>query len=266
MLNIGKVFLPRNIRDHWLWDDANKYKRWNDLVMEATWVRTKFRFGNVKGWLERGQQVTSVRTLMHRWKTSSRYVSDFLADLESENLIKVETFTTHTIITILNYDIYQGDPHDVGGAILETAPAEQMGKRIRQREGSQSKEDNNINNNINSSLLSVEEQNFEFVEQIKSNDLAMEQAVVALRCEKEKVLELLEMFVNDNNFISKRHDDFNDFKSHFINWSRQYLRKEKPNGNGKSKKGGGGNSQDRYANRRGTDAKDHTAEDYDSTF
>ena len=95
---------------------------------------------------------------------------------------------------------------------------------------------------------------------------AMEQAVVALRCEKEKVLELLEMFVNDSNFISKRHDDFNDFKSHFINWSRQYLRKEKPNGNGKPKKGGGGNSQDRYANRRGTDAKDHTAEDYDSTF
>jgi len=266
MLNIGKVFMPRNLRDHWLWDDAHKYQRWNDLVMEAAWTRTKFRFGNAKGWLERGQQVTSIRTLMHRWKTSSRYVTEFLADLESENMIKIETLTTHTIITIVDYDTYQGEAPEDETAVLETPPAEHIGKRIRQREGSQSKEDNNINNNnLNSSSLTVEEQNLKFVEEIKTNDLLMERAMTALRCGKEKVLELLDRFVSTSNFSSKSHTDFQDFRSHFVNWSMKYLINEQQNGNAKTKPAGG-NSKDRYASRRGADAKDHTEEDYDSPF
>lgn len=264
MLNVGKVFIPRNIRDHWLWDDDHKYKRWSDLVMEASWERTKFRFGNVKGWLERGQQVTSVRTLMHRWKTSSRYVTEFLADLESENLITIETLTTHTIITIVDYDIYQGDPSSSENTMPETTPSEHKGKRIRQHDGSQSKEDNNINNN--NSSLSIEEQNLKFVGMIKTNDGLMEEAMLGLRREKSVVLELLELFMHDINFKSMSHPDCNAFRSHFINWSREYLRKEQAYANRKPKPGGGGSSQDRYENRRGTDAKDHTAEDYTGTF
>ena len=263
MINVGKVFIPRNIRDHWLWDDDRKFKRWSDLIMEAAYTRTRFHFGNVKGWLERGQQVTSVRTLMHRWKTSSRYVTDFLADLESENMITVETLTTHTIITIVNYEIYQGDQSGDGSAPAGTQTAERFGKRDSQHEGSQFKEDNNINNN--NSSLSIEEQNLIFVEQIKENDGLMEEAMLGLRQKKEKILELLELFMHDINFKSKSHTDFNEYRSHFINWSREYLRKEQSYGTRKPKDGGG-KPGDRYEHRRGTDAKDHKAEDYDGTF
>lgn len=271
MLNVGKIFIPRRIRDHWLWHDAKKYLRWNDLVMEAAWQPMPAVFGNSRFMLQRGQLVTSVRLLMHRWGTNSRYVTDFLTLLEAESMISCERTRTYTIITIIGYDEDQrGADNGNYGESPPPESADPQHKRLHQerREGSPLKEDNNINNKtINSSSIPVEELNQKFAESIKENDLAIDRAMVTLRCDKEKVLELLELFVNDVNFSSKRHADFSDFSGHFINWSREFLRKEKKYGNGKTKQtGSGGNAQDKYAARRGVDAKDHTAEDYGDTF
>ena len=267
MINVGKVFIPRNIRDHWLWDDDRKYKRWSDLIMEAAYTRTRFHFGNAKGWLERGQQVTSVRTLMHRWKTSSRYVTDFLADLESENLITVETLTTHTIITIVNYGIYQGDQASDESAPAEIQIVERFGKRDSQHEGSQFKEDNNINNN-NTSSYSTREKNLKFFEDLKNNENEIEDLAKLLECEAERIRTMMEKFIIE--VVDEEHKSAGKFRTHFINWSRKHLeiQDSKNNGNGKQKpeSSAGGVSNDRYASRRGTDAKDHKAEDYDGTF
>ena len=263
MHNVGMIFIPRSIRDHWLWEDDRKFKRWCDLIMEAAWTRSKFRFGNVKGWLERGQQATSVRTLMHRWKTSTRYVTEFLNDLESENLITIEAMTTHTIITIVDYDIYQGSQSIEEGDPSESPPSEHLRKRIEQRDGSQSKEDNNINNN---SSLSLEEQNSKFVELIKNDDGLLKEARLTLGCGNEEILVLLEVFMHDSNFKSKRYPDFDAFKGHFINWSREYIRKEQAYGKRKSPKTREGNSTNRLDSRRGHNAEDHKAEDYDGAF
>lgn len=266
MNNIGFIYLYRNMRGHWLWRDPKKFLRWTDLLMEAAWEPASTVFGNSRVLLERGQLVTSVRTLMHRWGTNSRYVSDFLDLLEAEKMIVTETTKAYTLITIVGYDEQQRGQGN--GYNEETPPPANDTQHLRlrqgQREESQSKEDNNINNN--NSSLSIEEQNLKFVELIKTNNGLMEEAMLGLRREKSVVLELLELFMHDINFKSMSHPDCNAFRSHFINWSREYLRKEQAYANRKPKPGGGGSSQDRYENRRGTDAKDHTAEDYTGTF
>lgn len=267
MSRAGYVLIYRNMKDHWLWRDPKKYLRWNDLLMDAAWEDHYAIFGNSRVMLERGQLVTSIRTLMHQWGTNSRYVSDFLELLESEHMIVCETKKAYTIITIVGYDEQQrGLGNGYNDAKPPPPPPVTERKRLHQesREGSLSKEDNNINNN---SSISIEEQNLKFVELIKTDDDAMKRAVRSLKRDEETVLELLEIFASDNSFTSKRHADFNDFKGHFIHWAREYLRKEQRYGNGKKQKTDSrGNLPDRYANRRGTDAKDHTEEDYNDTF
>ena len=143
-------------------------------------------------------------------------------------------------------------------------------KRLHQesREGSQNKENNNIINNT--SYLSIEEENLKFVEIIKNDEELMMRAASALKVETEKILQLLEMFKDENIFISRRHTDFSNFKAHFINWSRNLFNKDTSNGTGqqkgKSKQRRDADSQSKYDPRRGTPAGNHTSKDYGSSF
>jgi len=266
MSNTGYVLIYRNMKDHWLWRDPKKYLRWNDLLMDAAWETHYTIFGNSRVMVERGQLVTSIRTLMHQWGTNSRYVSDFLELLESEHMIVCETKKTYTIITIVGYDEQQrGLGNGYNDAKPPLPPPVMEQKRLHQesREGSLSKEDNNINNN---SSISIEEQNFKFVELIKNDDGLLKEARLTLGCGNEEILELLEVFMHDSNFKSKRYPDFDAFKGHFINWSREYIRKEQAYGKRKSPKTREGNSTNRLDSRRGHNAEDHKAEDYDGAF
>ena len=69
-------------------------------MMEAAYERTTTRFGNSSVPLERGQIVTSIRRLMHRWGTNSRYVKEFLNLLENEKLIVCESCRAEAAKTI----------------------------------------------------------------------------------------------------------------------------------------------------------------------
>ena len=270
MINVGKVFIPRNIRDHWLWRDPKKYLRWTDLVMDAAWEHTSTVFGNTRVELERGQIVTSIRTLMHRWGTNSRYVSDFLDLLEAEKMIVTETTKVYTLITILGYDEQQrglGNGFSEQNLTRGTIDEEHLRLHQRQREGSQSKEDNNIKNN-NSSSSSTREENLKFFENLKNKKNEIEDLATLLECEAEKIRTMMEKFIIEA--VDEEHGSAGKFRTHFINWARKHLEIQncKNNGNGKQqpKSGGGGSSPDKYENRRGTDAKDHAEEDYFGTF
>lgn len=271
MNTIGFILTYRNLKSHWLWQDAKKFLRWTDLVMDAAWEPTTSIFGNSRVMLERGQLVTSIRTLMHQWGTNSRYVSDFLDLLESERMIVCESTKAYTIITIVGYDEQQrglGNGYNDKNPPPSFVGAERKRLHQESREGSQNKENNNIINNT--SFLSIEEENLKFVEIIKNDEELMMRAASALKVETEKILQLLEMFKDENIFISRRHTDFSNFKAHFINWSRNLFNKDTSNGTGqqkgKSKQGRDADSQSKYDPRRGTPAGNHTSKDYGSSF
>ena len=269
MINVGKVFMPRNIRDHWLWRDPKKFIRWTDLVMEAVWEPGSTVFGNTRVELDRGQIVTSIRTLMHRWGTNSRYVTDFLDLLESEKIIITETTKVYTLITIVDYDEQQrgsGDGLNEQKLPHGTADEEHLRLHQRQREGSQFKEDNNINNK-NSSLSSTREENLKFYEDLKNNENETEDLAKLLECEAEKIRTMMLKFFIEA--VDEEHKSAGKFRKHFINWSRIRLDKEreKENGNRKQQsKTRGGSDNDRLSNRRGTPAGDHKSEDYGGSF
>lgn len=107
----GWIKLYRQVLDSDLWLDE-KFTRgqaWADLLMLANYKESSFRKRGIKVSLVRGQIGKSLDELSKRWKWSIGKVKRFLIELEDENQILVNNSNVNQIITIVNYDKYQGD-------------------------------------------------------------------------------------------------------------------------------------------------------------
>ena len=282
----GWIALYRSIIDHWIWNTSSRrLQRWIDLIFLATWQPEKevfFGSGLVK--VKRGQYATSTRRLMQRWHTNNHVVGDTLKLFESAGMISIDRKRNWMIITVCNYEKYQfaalkaqsmlGDGEDMGHLMSELngqnmSPS--LHSEMQESGGVQlqnqllNKEDNNIKKNNSSS--SVREWNLKFFEDLKNNEVVIQEMKEALRCSDQQVLDLLETFVREVNISEKSHVDSNDFKKHFYYWAKMDLGNQKRNGTRrKQTEAGGEDSQDKYEARRGFDAGDHTEEDYSTSF
>jgi len=108
--NKGWISLHRNIRDHWLYKENRKFSRfeaWVDLLLEANHKDNKFPLGNEIVECKRGQLITSIRKLCDRWNWSNTKVTNFLKLLQDDEMITYFSDTKKTVITIVNYSLYQ---------------------------------------------------------------------------------------------------------------------------------------------------------------
>src|SRR4030081_3089784 len=96
--------VPRTGREAWLW-----------LIAKAAWkpLRVHVRNGRSVGviGLQRGQLSYSRSYMQKAWKwTSEKKVRTFLARLERDGMVTVQTGQLQTNITICNYDAFQLRP------------------------------------------------------------------------------------------------------------------------------------------------------------
>lgn len=108
---IGYIKLYRSIQDHWLFKEKRKFSKleaWIDLLMLANHKDSKVVIGNEVIEVKRGQRITSIRQLCQRWGWSNTKVKQYLNLLETEGMAITESDTKKTLITIVNYDFYQG--------------------------------------------------------------------------------------------------------------------------------------------------------------
>ena len=108
---IGYIKLYRSIQDHWLFKEKRKFSKleaWIDLLMMANHKDSKVVIGNEVIEVKRGQRITSIRQLCERWGWSNTKVKQYLNLLEKEGMAITESDTKKTLITIVNYDLYQG--------------------------------------------------------------------------------------------------------------------------------------------------------------
>ncbi|MBP5705585.1 MAG: hypothetical protein J6X12_12975 [Paludibacteraceae bacterium] len=107
----GYIKLHRQIQDCWIWtDDDEKFDKrsaWIDLLLLANHKNVKIAFDGKLIVVERGQHITSIRKLATRWNWSTNKVTRFLDLLASDQMIIRESDTKKTLITIVNYDVYQ---------------------------------------------------------------------------------------------------------------------------------------------------------------
>ena len=112
MAEVGWVKMHRKIRDSQIWDDKEPFDRrsaWMDLVMMVNHEDRDIIFDGKPVTVKRGQRITSIRALSERWHWSVNRTKRYLALLEQLKMIHTDRNTHRTLLTLINYDIYQGE-------------------------------------------------------------------------------------------------------------------------------------------------------------
>ena len=110
MSNDGYFLIHRKIQDCWIWTSDEPFDRrsaWIDIIMMANHKDTKIWFDGELVTVKRGQRITSIRALAARWKWGKAKVSEFLKVLEADGMIQKESDSRRTLLTVINYGVYQ---------------------------------------------------------------------------------------------------------------------------------------------------------------
>ena len=109
-LSSGWIKLYRQLQDCWIWLDKEPFDKrsaWVDLLLTANHSDKKILFNGEFITIKRGQILTSVRKLSAKWKWSVNKVYRFLKLLESDEMLQKESDKDRTLLTIVNYSIFQ---------------------------------------------------------------------------------------------------------------------------------------------------------------
>lgn len=105
----GFIKLDRSIFTHWIFQDAEKFRAFVDLIQLARWKDEKLILGNELVNIPRGSYYTSELKLAERWGWSRKKTREYLKLLESEGMIVKKGTTKGTTLTIENYSFYQDE-------------------------------------------------------------------------------------------------------------------------------------------------------------
>lgn len=106
----GWIQLHRQLQEHWLWQSKpfSYGQAYIDLILSANHTSAKIVIGSRIENIKRGQLITSVRKLSDKWGWSKDKTLKFLRLLESDGMIDRNADTNRTLITLVNYEKYQG--------------------------------------------------------------------------------------------------------------------------------------------------------------
>lgn len=172
-MGTGYIKLYRQLQDCWIWrdeEDPERFTRaqaWIDLLLYANHREKKIRYDDGFKMIRRGQFLTSKRKLAERWMWNRRTVDKFLNLLAKDEMISLECTTKHTLITIVNYDIYQGE-----GAVNAPQDAPEYTPR-----SSTNKNDKNVNNNNNNNISSGEPVKVKKQPKVYSDNVVLNEAI-----------------------------------------------------------------------------------------
>lgn len=107
----GWIRVYRKLEDNVLWKNNEPFDRrsaWIDLLLMANYKDNEMLFDGKTFVVKCGQCLTSIRKLGVKWSWSKDRVLKFLRLLESIGMITKTSTNKRTLITIVNYEIYQG--------------------------------------------------------------------------------------------------------------------------------------------------------------
>ncbi len=140
----GWIQLHRKMTDNPLWT-CEKFTRgqaWIDLLLLANHTDNYFYLREHKIIVKRGQVGYSQLALSERWKWSRSKVKKFLNDLEKEQQVVQHINKSTSIVTIVNYEIYQQKEQQV-------VQQQDNSKATARQQQDTNNNDNNDNNNNN---------------------------------------------------------------------------------------------------------------------
>lgn len=106
----GWIKLHRQLQDCWIWKETEPFdmrSAWVDLLLTANHSDKKILFNGELITIAKGQILTSVRKLSAKWNWSVNRTYRFLKLLESDGMLQKESDNNRTLLTIVNYSVFQ---------------------------------------------------------------------------------------------------------------------------------------------------------------
>ena len=103
----GYILLHREIKNHWVWSDPEKFKFWCTLLFLANYQDNKVVFGNQIIEIKRGSFITSIQNLSKITLKSNDTIRRWINLMQKDGMIELKATNKYTYITICNYDSYQ---------------------------------------------------------------------------------------------------------------------------------------------------------------
>lgn len=247
----GWIKIHRDIQQHWIFQDAEKFKWWIDLILLANFEDGKVLVGERLIELKKGQLIVSLSFLSKRWGKAKGTILKFLELLESDQMIDRYTDRKVTILTICKYGGYQeGADRCLTDVCTDTRP-------IADRCLTETKnvEECIRNNNTTTAHTHMRTREQDFVKQYREQGDWPTACMILHLKSKSEAEHLFDRFVMEYQHKGQTHQDYPDFAGHFIQWARITIQKEK-NSNG----------DNRTNQRRGVQIVANSVEDYQGPF
>lgn len=212
----GWIKIHRDITDHWIFQDAEKFKWWIDMILMASHESHKTLVNGNLISLSRGQFSVSISFLASRWNRSKEKVLNFLKLLESDHMITRNSDRKSTIITICNYESYQDAPDQC--PTTEPTDVRPMSDQCptEYKKGKKGEEINNTNSaharEERPSWDASREQGF--YNTFKGLGKALPMATKLGRTSQD-ILKLLDVYMAERELKDKGHKDFQEFVNLF---------------------------------------------------
>ncbi len=287
MYNSGFIIIYRDETEDWLFQDPQLYHWWTYLRMKATPKPCIQTVGKtrIRANLNYGDFATTISYLSRAWDADERTVASFLDLLEQDGRISIRRENGISIINIKEYVRFSPPAgyfakgmrrgmarHTDSGMPYEMEPqtdSEMPGEMSSDmRDGIHTNKINLEEEKLTNSTTPAIAHEEAFFEKLKQEEATMEQMCMNMRLPgKDALLEQLELFKSYVMPGEKFHDDYGDFKRHFMSWYRSIEKKvnspKKKSDGTNDQKQNGGNVADR---RRGSEGSARSAEDYDQPF
>lgn len=121
MADKGWIKLHRQLQECPIWygERFSKGQAWVDLLLLANHRDKKILFNGEMIVVKRGQYITSTVKLAEKWGWNRKTVSSYLKLLEQDKMIVKLSDNAKTLITIENYEVFQGVDEDIGQPITQ---------------------------------------------------------------------------------------------------------------------------------------------------
>ena len=106
----GWIRIHRKLQESQIWchdEPFDMRSAWIDLLLMANHADRETIFDYTPVMVRRGQLITSVRKLSLRWGWSKNKTLKYLRLLENASMIERDSNARRTLLTIVNYGIYQ---------------------------------------------------------------------------------------------------------------------------------------------------------------
>lgn len=246
----GWIKIHRDIATHWIFQDECKFKWWIDLLLMASYEDNKQLVGDRLIEVKRGQMIVSLSFLSKRWGKAKGTILKFLELLESDHMIDRFTDRKVTILTICKYESYQeAEKQSLTDVVNDCLPmTDRCLTEVKKLE-----EVKEIYNTPTASACTREQ---EFINQYRREGRWPEACMILHLKSVADCESLFDRWILEYNHKGQTHQDYTDFKGHFIQWARITIQKEK--------KSNGDNN--RTSKRRGVQVVANSPEDYQGSF